>query len=191
MWLIWYYILVSGRSGSSLSIILLTALIMIIISPFSLNYDVSLHLSFLAVLWIIYSQNFFEKVFKFLPNFLEIRTAFVLTLSALVFTLPIMIFNFWQVSLLAPIANIAVTWTIPIAMLLWFLSILVYFVFPFLAYIIWYFTWIFLKWDMLVVNFFGNLDWSLLKMDFWFFKNYIEIIYFIIMIFLIIYFRKK
>jgi hypothetical protein len=102
-----------------------------------------------------------------------------------------MIFNFWQVSLLAPIANIAVTWTIPIAMLLWFLSILVYFIFPFLAYIIWYFTWIFLKWDMLVVNFFGNLDWSLLKMDFWFFKNYIEIIYFIIMIFLIIYFRKK
>jgi competence protein ComEC len=103
---------------------------MIILSPFSLNYDVSLHLSFLAVLGIIYTQKFFDNLFNFLPNFLEIKTAFVLTLSALVFTLPIMIFNFGQVSILAPFANIAVTWTIPIAMLFGFISILVHFVSP-------------------------------------------------------------
>jgi len=41
----------------------------------------------------------------------------VLTLAALSFALPIMIFQFGQVSLLAPFANIAVTWTIPLAML--------------------------------------------------------------------------
>ena len=191
MWIIWYYILVSWRKWNLLSIILLTAIIMISISPLSINYDVSLHLSFLAVLWIIYSQKFFEKVFYFLPNFLEIKTAFTLTLSALSFTLPIMIFNFGQVSILAPFANIAVTWTIPIAMLIGFLSIFVYFVYPLWWIIVWYLTWILLKWDIIVVHFFWNLDWSILKYNFWIYKTHIEITYFIILIFLIIYFRKK
>ncbi len=191
MWLIWYYILQSWRKWNLLSIILLTAIIMIIISPLSINYDVSLHLSFLAVLWIVYSQKFFEKIFYFLPNFLEIKTAFTLTLSALLFTLPIMIFNFGQVSILAPFSNIAVTWTIPLAMIFGFLSVIVYFVYPIWWIIIWYITWIFLKWDIMVVHFFWNLDWSLLKIDFWIYKNQLEITYFIIFIFLIIYFRKK
>ncbi|MCD5385237.1 ComEC/Rec2 family competence protein [Candidatus Gracilibacteria bacterium] len=191
MGLIGYYILQSGRKGNLLSIILLTAIIMIIISPLSINYDVSLHLSFLAVLGIVYSQKFFEKIFYFLPNFLEIKTAFTLTLSALLFTLPIMIFNFGQVSILAPFSNIAVTWTIPLAMIFGFLSVIVYFVYPIGGIIIGYITWIFLKWDIMVVHFFGNLDWSLLKIDFGIYKNQLEITYFIIFIFLIIYFRKK
>lgn len=191
MGLIWYYALMSWRKWNVLSIILVTSVVMILYSPLSLNYDVSLHLSFLAVLWIVYTQKFFEKVFDFIPNFLEIRTAFTLTLSALVFTLPIMIFNFGQVSILAPFANIAVTWTIPIAMLLGFISILVYLVFPVVWIFIWYITWIFLKWDMLVVRFFWNIEWALLKIDFWIYKYHIEIVYFMVLIFLIIWFRKK
>lgn len=191
MWLIWYYVILSGRSWNILAIILLTAFIMVLLSPLSLNYDVSLHLSFLAVLWIIYSQKFFERVFYFLPNILEVRTAFTLTLSALVFTLPIMVFNFWQVSILAPFSNISVTWTIPLAMLLWFISIIVYYVFPFLWILVWYITWIFLKWDIMMVYFFWWINWSVLKIDIGIYKNHIEIIYFITLIFLIIWFRKK
>ncbi len=191
MWLIWYYILVSGRKWNLLSIILITAWIMIFISPLSLNYDVSLHLSFLAVLWIIYTQRFFEKIFYFLPDFLEIKTAFTLTLSAMSFTLPIMLFNFGQISILSPIANIAVTWTIPIAMLLGFLSTIIYFIFPIAWIYIWYITWIFLKWDIIVVHFFWKLDWFIIKVDIWVYKNYIQIVYFMILIFLIIWFRKK
>ncbi len=191
MWLIWYYIINSWRKVHSLTIILTTLAIMTIFSPLSLNFDVSLHLSFLAVLWIIYSQKFFEKFFSFLPNFLEIRTAFCLTMSALVFTLPIMIFNFWQLSILAPFANIAVAWTIPIAMLLGFLSIIVYFVYTSLGIWIWYFTWIFLKWDMLMVNFFWKQDWAIIKFDFSLFKYHFELLYFIVLLFILIYFRKR
>jgi hypothetical protein len=53
-----------------------------------------------------------------LPEFLAIREAFVLTMSAMTFTLPIMVLNFGQLSIISPISNIAMTWTIPIAMLL-------------------------------------------------------------------------
>ena len=191
MWLIWYYIIISWRKPSSLSIILLTAIIMVCFSPFSLNYDVSLHLSFLAVIWIIYTQNFFNKIFYFIPNFLEIKTAFVLSLASLTFTLPIIIFNFWQISILSPIANILVAWTIPIAMLFWFISIIVYIVSNIWWIIIWYIAWILLKWDILIVNLFWKIEWAIIKIDFWIYKYYFEFLYFIILLFIIIWFRKK
>ena len=191
MGLIGYYILVSGRQWNGLSIMLLTVMIMVIISPLSINYYVSLHLSFLAVLWIMYTQDFFMRVFHFLPELLEIKTAFVLTLASLSFTLPIMIFNFGQVSIMAHFANIAVAWTIPLAMLLGFLSIIVYFVSPLFWTFVWYITWIFLKWDILIVHFFWKLDWSLIAINFWIYKNHAKILYFAILIFLILWFRKK
>jgi len=51
-----------------------------------------------------------------MPKAFAIREAFILTMSAMSFTLPIMLFNFGQVSVLAPISNVLVTWTIPLAM---------------------------------------------------------------------------
>lgn len=189
MWLIGYYALMSWRSWESLAIVLFTLVLMVIWSPYSLNYDVSLHLSFLAVIWIIYTQWFFKKIFAFLPEFMSIREAFVLTMAALSFTLPIMIFNFGQVSILAPIANIAVTWTIPIAMLLWFISVITYMVVPIIWTIVWYFAWIFLKWDMLMVEFFWTQEYAILRADFWVLANYFQLLYFIILTFLILYFR--
>lgn len=191
MWLLWYYILVSGRQADIWAIILTTALIMISISPLILNYDVSFQLSFLAVLWIIYTHHFFEKIFYFLPDILEIKTAFSLTLSSLVFTFPIIALNFGQLSILSLLANIAVSWTIPIAMFLGFLSVCVYYVYSPWAIFIWYFWWIFLKWDMLMVDFFWNQDWAVIHFDFWIYKYHLEILYFIVMVFLILYFRKK
>ncbi len=189
MGLLAYYILVSGREVHTLSLLLLVAVIMVIWSPLILTYDVSFHLSFLAVLWILYTQDFFKKMFHFLPETLAIREAFVLTLSAMAFALPVMIFNFGQLSLLSPFANIAVTWTIPIAMLFWFLSLIV----DFFSHTLWiwlsYFTWIFLAWDIKVVHFFGWLDWAIMKTDFWIYKHSLQILYFSLLIFVINYFQ--
>ena len=188
MGLVAYYILMSGRKWSVFTILMFTAFVMAFFSPFILNYDVSFALSFLAVFWIVYAQNFWKNIFKFMPETLAIREAFVLTMSALTFTIPIMLLNFGQVSILSPLANVAVTWTIPIAMLLWFISIIAYLINPFFWFMVWYLDWIFLKWDMLVVNFFWTKEYSILQYDFWIYKNYIEIIYFIIIIFVILYF---
>ncbi len=185
MWLLAYYIMVSWRSTHNLALLLFTACIMVWISPLILNYDVSFHLSFLAVIWIIYTQKFWKKIFYFLPETLAIKEAFVLTLSALVFALPIMIFNFWQLSILAPFANIAVTWTIPLAMLFGFISILLTDTIPFLWEAITYITWVLLAWDIKVVHFFGGLDWAVIKYDFWIWKYSLQILYFIIIVFII------
>lgn len=179
MGVIWYIVLVSWRKSDSLTLLLVTAFCMILVSPTSLNYDVSFHLSFLAVLGIVYTQTFFKKCFWFLPEFLAIREAFILTLSALCFTLPIMIFQFGQVSILAPFANIAVTWTIPLAMLLGFLSLLWYMIFPDLGFLIAFFDWILLRYDMMIVGFFGNIEWALVPFDFGVYAPYLQALVFV------------
>lgn len=182
MWIIWYIVLISWRKWDIIWILLLTALLMIIVSPLSLNYDVSFHLSFLAVIWIIFTQKWFEEKLQFLPNILEIRNALCLTLSALVFTFPIMIFNFWQISLISPISNVLVSWTIPIIMLLGFVWLIWYWILPILWIILSYIPWLFLKWDISIVNNLGTLKYGVIKYDLWIVSLYLEIIYFVIII---------
>jgi len=190
MWLIWYIVISEWRSPNILSIIIFTLIIMLYLSPLSLNYDISLQLSFLAVLWIIYINWYLEKVFYFITNIFEIRNAFTLTISALIFTLPIIIFNFWQLSIISPLSNILVIWTIPLIMLSWFLSIILYHVNVYLWIFMWYFSWIFLSWDILIVNTLWWFKYSVLKYDFWIYKYYYEIIFIIILFFLIIWYKK-
>ena len=191
MWILWYIFLQSWSSIKNITLLAFTALCMVIYSPLSLNYDVSLHLSFLAVIGIIYTQQFFSQIFSFLPSTFAIKEACVLTFAALSFSLPIMIFGFGQVSLLAPLANIAVTWTIPLAMLLWAVSVIFYIISPVLGVIIWFPTWILLKYDMHMVYFFWNIDSALLKLDSWIYSNYYIIAYFLILSYILALFHIK
>lgn len=190
MWIIWYIVISSWRQWNILSIIILTLILMVSFSPLSINYDISLHLSFLAVLWIIYSQKYIENIFSFLPNIFEIKTAFCLTISAMIFTLPIMLFNFGQISIISPLSNLLVIWTIPIAMLFWFLSIILYSITPILWIVIGYIAWILLKWDILIVNYFWSSIYSTIKYNFWEYKLYYELLYFFILSFIILWFKK-
>ena len=190
MWLIWYYVLMSGRIGNSLAIILCTWMIMLIINPFLLNYDIGFQLSFLAVFGLLYTQWFFKKIFFFLPKKFAIQESFVLTLSAFVFTIPIMMFNFGQVSILAPIANMLVAWSIPFAMLFWFLSILAYIINPFFGYVIWFWEYFLLKWTTSIGYLFWGFDFALLQVDLWNYWIYFQIVYFMTALFLVFAFQK-
>ena len=191
MGFIGYLVLQNGRQNNILATSLLTLLIMISFNPLSINHDLSLHLSFLAVFWIIYTEKFFNRIFKFLPNVFEIRTAISITFSALVFTLPVMIFWFGRVSTVSPITNLLVSWSIPLAMLFWFLSIVFYAFFAKLWIIIGFFAYLLLRWNIEIVNFFWSMDFLVLKSDFWEYKGYYQLIYLIIFTFIIIYFKKK
>ncbi len=191
MWLLAYYILMSWRNINILTTILITAFFIVLFSPFSLNYNISLHLSFLAVLWIVYTQWFFSKIFNFMPDFLAIKEAFVLTLAALSFSLPVIIFNFGQMSMFTILANLSVIWDIPIAMFLWFLSIIVYIVYNPLWWLLSYFTWIFLKWDIMMVNFFWTQNWAIMHFNIWEYSKYLEIVYYLTFVFIIIYFYEE
>ena len=92
-------------------------------SPYSLNYDISLHLSFFAVLGIMLFSAFFERALFFVPKAFLVRESLVMTLSALVLNIPIVVTNFGQLSIVAPLTNILVVWNLPFVMLFGFLSI--------------------------------------------------------------------
>lgn len=191
MWLVGYFIIVSGRKADSLSLLLLTAFLMVLYNPLSLNYDISFHLSFLAVLWLLYFQNFWNHIFRFIPSFFAIKEWFVLTMSAMTTTLPIMIFNFWQVSILAPIANMLVGGIIPFAMLFWLLSIIWQMILEKIGFVIWFINYFLLNFIINIAHFFWNLDFSVIHIDMWIYAIYSEILYFMILIFWIIYFKQE
>lgn len=191
MWLIGYFIIVSWRKSDSLSLLLFTAFIMVLYNPLYLNYDSSFHLSFLAVIGLLYFQVFWTKIFFFLPSFFAIKESFILTMSALTTTIPIMIFSFGQFAIFAPITNLLVGWVIPFAMLFWFLSVIGQFISSTIGFLFWFINYFFLKYVVFIANYFWSLEFLVIKINFWIYGVYFEMMYFIILIFLIIYFWQE
>lgn len=95
-----------GRSSDSSRAILIAATLMLILNPFLLRLDVGFQLSFLAMLGIIYLLPIFQAVLNKIPNVFQLRNMVAMTLSAQIFTLPILIYNFGYFSLVSPIVNI-------------------------------------------------------------------------------------
>ncbi|MDD3303283.1 MAG: ComEC/Rec2 family competence protein, partial [Candidatus Gracilibacteria bacterium] len=191
MGIIGYSITSLGRKSSSITTVLITCFLMLLYNPLYINYDLSFQLSFLAVLGILFTKDFFDKIFYFFPETLAIRESFSITMSAMVLTLPITIFNFGQLVLLTPISNILISWNISFVMLFGFLSILGYFITPFFGIILGFFSYIFLKFDLSIIHYFGKLDNFIIKTDFGDYSLYFEIIYFIFLGFLIYILNNK
>ena len=191
MWIIWYMLLQLWWSVRNFLLIVLTLTSMVLISPLALLYDVSFQLSFLAVLGILFTQSFFKKIFSFLPNFLSLRDACVLTFSAFAGLFPLLFFQFWQVSLLTPIANMLVAWTIPPIMLWGAMLLLLDFFSQSLAFFLSYPIWILLRFDIWVVEFIGSQEWSLMQSHLWEYSSYAQMIYLFFLAYFITYLSLK
>lgn len=110
-----------GRTSSSSRAIVMVAAFMLVLNPLLLLYDVGFQLSFLAVMGIIYLGPFFRRLFKFIPEKINnFRDILVMTVSAYLFTLPILIYNFGQISLVAFLTNILILPIVPFVMVLGF-----------------------------------------------------------------------
>jgi competence protein ComEC len=108
-----YFGLTLGRTSEGIRTLLLAALILLLLRPLSL-FDLGFQLSFAATLGIILFSNqnwgVIEKLGKRLGRVLKT------TLSAQVFTLPIIFLNFGTFPWLSPLVNLLVYWTIPVLM---------------------------------------------------------------------------
>ena len=126
-----------GRQNTSSRLIVLTGALMLVQNPLLLFYDVGFQLSFLASLGIIYIKPLidygFTRLFldrkqiggqpktisKSLKFFLDILSV---TLAAQIVTMPVIVYNFGRLSLVAPITNILV---LPVVEVLTILGIIV------------------------------------------------------------------
>ena len=91
-------------------------------NPLLLTLDVGFQLSFLAVLGLIYLEPFIKKtILKFIKseNLVGMVSA---TFSAQIFTVPIMLYNFGNISFIAPLTNILILPVVEYLMIFGFIS---------------------------------------------------------------------
>ena len=111
-----------GRLHRMENCLALAAVIMLAVNPKLFRDSVGFQLSFLAVVGIWY---FYPKLNRFLWRFYrkkeELKPIFdiiAITISAQVFTLPLIAYHFPQVSTVSLIANLLVLWTLPLVIVL-------------------------------------------------------------------------
>jgi len=106
-----------GRQSMGSRVIAIACAVMLLINPLLLFYDVGFQLSFLAVMGLIYLEPSFKTwlsqagnqlglaKFSSRENFVSIVST---TFAAQIFTLPIMVYNFGNISFVSPITNLLV-----------------------------------------------------------------------------------
>lgn len=149
-----------GRRINMTILLLLVASLMLLFNPYMLKYDISFQLSFLAFMGLVYFSPILAswKIFKWLPALP--KNLLTETLGAQIFVLPILIYYFGRVSLVAPIVNVLILWLIPASMLIIFIIGLFGFIFLPLAQIIGFLGWLLLKYILIIVEKFSALSWA-------------------------------
>jgi competence protein ComEC len=149
-----------GRQYSIGPALFFAGLIMLIINPKILFWDVGFQLSFAATLGIIYFMPVLNQLTEKLPQAFGVKTLILTTLSAIAATLPIILFNFGTLSFSAPLVNLLILPFVPATMLFGFLSILP-FVGPGFALVA---NWL-LIYILKVTDFFAHVPYSSLNIQ--------------------------
>lgn len=149
-----------GRLSSATNALFFAAAVMLLINPMVVRFDAGFQLSFLSTMGLIYIVPWLEKKFVWLTNKFELRTMVAATLAAQIAVLPVLIYNFGQMSVIAPLANILVLPFIPLAMLLGFLSTALSFLWLPLGRVIGMFGWVVLDYEIKIITFLSNFSFS-------------------------------
>jgi len=150
-----------GRRTSSFRSVVFTASLLLLVNPLLLRFDVGFQLSFLAVAGIIFLTPFFQQVLRRIPETLfNLRSIISMSLAAQVFTLPILIYNFGEFSLVSPLVNVLILPLLPFLISLGLLTALVGIFVPFLGHFLSWFCWLFLTYVIKVINVFSSFSFS-------------------------------
>ena len=125
-----------GRIYEMTNALLFAAIVMILINPYLLRFDLSFQLSFLATLGIIIMPPKLESWLLWSAKESGIAEILYATLGAELFVFPLILWQFGRVSLIGPLANLLVLPLIPFTMLLGFLVGVLGMIAPSLAYIL-------------------------------------------------------
>jgi len=177
-----------GRLNISSRAIIFAASLILFFNPFLLALDIGFQLSFLAMLGMIYFLPLFRRLLSFLPDFLELKDIFSMTISAQIFTLPILIYNFGYFSAVAPIANILIVPFLPFLIGTGFIFVLTGVFSNFLAWIFSLPVLFFLSYLIKIVDFFSGLSFSVYFVEIpWF----LFLFFYAVLAFIIYRFNKK
>lgn len=155
----------AGRLSNVTNAVVLAGALMILVNPKILRFDIGFQLSFLSTLGIVYLSPILEKWLSKIPNTLEIRNSFLMTISAQLMAVPIIVYNFKNLSLIAPLANVLILPIIPLTMLAGFIAGMVSFVWLGLAQITAWPAWLLLTYEIETVKWLAKVPLASLKIS--------------------------
>jgi len=157
-----------GRLNQLTNSLVLAAVVLLLINPKLLRDDIGFQLSFLAVLGIAYCypilNAWFDKIK--IPKMKGARDIFNVTIAAQVFTLPIIALNFSQVSIVSPISNLLVLWTLPVLMIASLVALVLSLIFIDFSFVFFLPAWLLLKYIIIVVEWLTKLPYAYVEIDY-------------------------
>jgi len=154
-----------GRLANSQNAIIFAAGVMLMLNPLLLRWDVGFQLSFLATLGIVETSSFWEQSFIKKHKALGISETIALSLSAQIFVLPIIAYNFHMTSLISLLANVFILPIIPFLMLLVFLVSISGFVFGLLSSAFAWLAFVPLKYEIEMIHVLANFPWASMSVE--------------------------
>jgi len=148
-----------GRLNKATNAVVFAASVMLLINPL-LIYDIGFQLSFLAVVGLIYIFPILEKVTKRVPDFFKLKSLILITISAQISTLPVILYHFGRFSLIAPLANILVVPLLPLIMILGLVLLLGGLIWGWLSQVIGWLMWLVLSYVIWAVDFLAGFKFS-------------------------------
>lgn len=105
----------TGRESNALRALCIAGIIMVVINPLILLYDISFQLSFMATLAIVTLVPVIEKYFMWVKH-ATIKEILVTTTATQLFVLPLILYQMGSISLVGIIVNIFVLPFVPLTM---------------------------------------------------------------------------
>lgn len=189
-----------GRKNQAFRALIFSASLMLIFNPMLLGFDLAFQLSFSAVLGIIlfesilkrvsdrliennFRSNFWKKVYSFIFSLLN------LSISAQIFTWPIILLNFKKIPFISIFSNIFLAWTLPFILALLLIAIFLSFILPSLSLIFFWPSYVLINFVYFVSNFLSSLNFPMLHLED---PNYFIIfLYYFSLILFILYKKRK
>ncbi len=157
-----------GRLNKLTNSLVLAAAILLLINPKLLRDDIGFQLSFLAVLGIAYVYPLLNDILDKIkiPKFKGVRDLFIITIAAQAFTLPIIAYNFSQISIIAPLANLLVLWTLPFLMICTITAIGLCFLIPGLSVVFFLPSWLLLEYIIMAPSYLVKIPYSYIEINY-------------------------
>jgi len=150
----------TGRTSEATHALFLAGFFMVLHNPMIVLFDPSFQLSFLATLGLIYLAPQIEKYFHLVPTKWQLREFAMATIATQIFVLPLLLFMMGEISLVSLPVNLLILSAIPLTMLLGFLTGVVGFLSPILAFPFTALSFGLLSYELFIVDIFSQLPFA-------------------------------
>ena len=157
-----------GRLSRVGNILIFTAAVMLLFNPYVLIWDAGFQLSFLSTIGLVYLSPILNRLFSVGSKHIIIKNiveSFISTISAIVITLPLVLFQFGRLSLVAPLANLLIVWMVPFLMLVGFVALILSFLFFPLGQLFGWIAYLGLKYVIIMSHYLAR--WPLASINFY------------------------